>query len=229
MTQIKLFGTEAQAIVERVKEVKKERVPRKSKTPSIMNLKFEQSQSRKRLKELESQDETGWSEFDLSIKGKEVNMRLVNNHISYYQGQIDAIREPFNLLLLKWREFIINLCKEKGQEIDKIWFDDSSPYDCEIGLRLKEHRCWYACVEFRFGEGKMKAYDSHFGGGTSFVDFIPNEDFAGEEKTKEIIRNVLERVFNKECDSEYNEVWNKREAGDEHREINIDEKGWKND
>lgn len=39
---------------------------------------------KRRLKELEEQDETNFSEWDKSIKGKEVNMMLVRNHIIFY-------------------------------------------------------------------------------------------------------------------------------------------------
>lgn len=47
--------------------------------------------SKKRLKELEEQDETGWEEFKISVSGKEVNMPLVRNHISYYGEKIKKL------------------------------------------------------------------------------------------------------------------------------------------
>ena len=127
--------------------------------------------------------------------------------------QRTLLRSPFQPMLTKWKDFIVNLCKERGQEIDKIWFDISTPYDCEVEIRLAGHRCWNSCVSFRFQTGKLKAYDSHFGGGTSMF----NGDI-DEEKT---IREVMERVFNKECSDS---GWNKEDDG--HREIIIDDDGW---
>jgi len=123
------------------------------------------------------------------------------------------LREPQQANLIKWREFIVNLCKEKEQAIEKIWFDVSTPYDNEVEVRLKGHRCWNSCVSFRFQNNKLKAYDSHFGGGTSML-----HGDIDEEKT---IREVMERVFNKECSDS---GWNKEDDG--HREIIIDDDGW---
>ena len=127
--------------------------------------------------------------------------------------QRDELRSPQKPNLVKWKKFIINLCKEEGQKIDKIWFNTSEPYDNEIAIRLAGHRCWSACVEFRFREGKLKAYDSHFGGGTSQLDYGINE----EQKIKEIMK----QVFNKECS---NSSWNDDIEGK--REIKIDDEGW---
>ena len=122
--------------------------------------------------------------------------------------------------LIKWRDFIVNLCKERGQEIEKIWFDTSVPYDNEIEVRLAGHRCWNSCVGFRFQEGKLKAYDSHFGGGTSMIHDTTADNY---EETE--IRKVMERVFNKDCS---NSMWedghDKREV--KKRVIEIDCNGW---
>jgi predicted adenine nucleotide alpha hydrolase (AANH) superfamily ATPase len=132
-----------------------------------------------------------------------------------------SLNDRFNPLLNKWKTFIVNLCKEKGQEIDKIWFAKSTPLDCEIAIRLAGHRCWNACIDFRFEKGRLKAYDSHFGGGTSFIEVStalnPN---AEQEKVIEL----MERVFNKECS---NSSWEDNHSQDNlHRVININESGW---
>ena len=50
------------------------------------------AESKERLIELEKQDETGWSEFDKSIKGKEINMMLVKNHIKYYEDKLKKMK-----------------------------------------------------------------------------------------------------------------------------------------
>jgi hypothetical protein len=139
------------------------------------------------------------------------------------------IREKYNVLLFKWRDFIVNLCKEKGQEIDKIWFDKSSPYDCAVHVRMKEHKCYYDCVSFRFSHNKLVAYDSHFGHGTTFL-------FDREQKEQQDIKEVMEKVFNKDCSNvEWCTLLKKDgEAGErldnyEHREIIVDEQGWVKD
>jgi len=125
------------------------------------------------------------------------------------------LRSPYEPNLNKWKEVIVDYCKEKNQEIEHIWFDTSAPYDCEIAIRMKGHRCYYHCVSFRFQNDKFKAYDSHFGGGTSMFHFDYDE--------KEEILKILDRVFAKECsDSD----WNSGDNNDyEQREIIIDS-GW---
>lgn len=120
--------------------------------------------------------------------------------------------------LVYWREFIGKLCKDRNEEVE-FWFDVSSPYDNEINVRLKSHRCWHNCVDFRFQEGKLKAYDSHFGGGTSFV-------YLHDGKTEEEeVKEVMERVFNKECS---NSSWENHvhKLGDEHYKVETDNEGW---
>jgi len=215
---MKLFSPEA---IELTKNIQKSPRERKPKEPSISDLKWEISKEWKRMDELEAQDESNFSDFDKSVKAKEVNLPLVRNHIRYYQDKIDKLREPFNPLLNKWKSFIIELCKEKNQEIELIWFDESSPYDCEIEIRLKGHRCWNSCVSLRFQEGKLKAYDSHFGGGTSSVwlahtDYLSNPNIE-EDKVKEIMENV----FNRKCTDSH---WEDNHEG--HRNIQVDDKGW---
>ena len=220
MAQLKLFGEEAKELTKDVvieKEAKPKRTRTTTKELTETDLKYEISKSKSRIKELEAQDETNWDDFDVNIKGKAVNIPLVRNHIRYYSEKLGAKREPRLPLLTKWRTFIIDLCKEKGHEIDKIWFDDSAPYDCEVAVRLKEHRCWSSCVKFRFAHEKLKAYDSHFGGGTSFVSL----DTSNPNCEQDLVRQVMEKVFNKECS---NSGW-ENDFG-EHRNIEINEQGY---
>ena len=58
---------------------------------TIEGLKEKIKERQARLEELKLQDETGWSEFDKSIKGKEINMYLVRNHIKYYAKQLKEL------------------------------------------------------------------------------------------------------------------------------------------
>lgn len=209
-----------QGIVIQTEKPKKTRQPRVTsiEKESVSNLKFEIRKEREALKKYEEQDESNFTDFEKGVKGKEVNMKLIHNHIAYYQGFIDAKREPQQALLEKWRGFIVNLCLEKGQEIDKIWFDESAPFDCAVNLRMKGHCCWYHCVNFRFEGGKLKAYDSHFGGGTSFVWFNHLEYQANPKIEEDTIREVMEKVFKNECCGENTEA--------EHKEHLINERGW---
>lgn len=217
MTQLNLFGQEATTIVQ---GIKKERTPRK-REPTRIDVKWELQKSIKRLEELSKQDETGWSDFDISIKGKAVNMPLVQNHIKYYSKQLAEMRSQFNPMLNEWKEFITNLCKEKGQEIEHIWFDDSSPYDCCIEIRLKGHKCWSSCVSFRFRGNILEAYDSDFGHGTSFIEHLHQTHIDRQNK----IREVMENVFNRECEAVHCKFWEPNEEN-ENRKIFIDEFGW---
>ena len=52
-----------------------------------------------RLRELEAQDETGWSDFDVMVKGKKSNIGLVKNHIIYYTEELEMRSKAG---LLKW-------------------------------------------------------------------------------------------------------------------------------
>jgi len=49
--------------------------------------------------------------------------------------QRSELRKPLQPNLIKWKLFIEKLCKEKGQEIEKIWFNISTPFDNEIKVR----------------------------------------------------------------------------------------------
>lgn len=228
MAVISLFGQEAQAIVKpvivkpvSVKTPRAVRTPRTPKEQSITDLRYEQEKDIKRLRELESQDETGWTDMDKMYKGKEANSRLVKAHIYNYQKQIEKLQEPFNPLLNKWKEFIVNLCVANNQAIDKIWFDVSAPYECEINVRLAGHRCWNACVEFRFEKNQLKAYDSNFGGGTSWADGKTDEEITNK------ITEIMKRVFNKECSNDGWESRGDREGDKAHRLIIVAENGWR--
>ena len=142
-----------------------------------------------------------------------------------YAKTIAEGRSKFLPVLNEWKEYIITLCKEKGHEIDKIWFDESAPYDCEVAVRLKEHDCYHSCVQFRFSGSVLRAYDSHFGGGTSFVN-QPHQTFL---EAKATITEVMEKVFEKKCSSS---GWNfdkDTSKAYEQRKININDYGWLED
>ena len=130
------------------------------------------------------------------------------------------LRLPQQEHLNRCKDLLIKLCKEKGETIDKIWFDVSAPYDSCVDIRLDGHRCWSSCVNFRFQKGVLKAYDSHFGGGTSWVTTTA-DNYCEETE----IRNIMERVFNKECsDSGWEDSKDDEERGK--RVIEIDNDGW---
>ena len=302
MTQIKLFGVETAKIVKNMPvdmpveetEVRIEAINLKKPKKSRKEKEFYEQHSEEELKnmikdekirldELEKQDETGWTDMDKMYRGKESNIKLVKNHIQYYETALDRKQggnkwkmhecvncgqeyEEFKekdvknfiyntckdcckveerekyVYLNNWRDFIVNLCKAKGEigEIDKIWYDYSAPYDCEMEVRLKGHRCWNSCVSFRFEKGKLCAYDSHFGGGTTGVEpysalrtqtqtqemvdmtsCLTKEEFKKWEE--QIITEVMNKVFAKECS---NSSWEDSEKDRGHRDIIIDEKGW---
>jgi len=108
--------------------------------------------------------------------------------------QIPQIQQYTEKHLIRWKEFIEKLCAEKNEKVE-VWFDLSAPYDNEVNVRLVNHNCSWNCVAFRFNHGKLTAYDSNFGGGTSFLWNLE------AEKQEEEIRKVMERVFNKECET----------------------------
>lgn len=221
-----------------VEKEKKKRTPRTTtRTPkekSVQDYKWEIKkkkdeilEAQKKIKEYETQDETGWDSFELCVKGKETNIGLLSNHILYYTREIEEIkkhmfarREAYQPMLEKWRAFILNYIKEKGKEVDMIWFDTSAPYDCEVDVRMKGHHCWYSCVSFRFDKGKLEAYNGGGGGGTSWSKC--QNDFEAETSIKSILDDVCN---NKCCDDEARYTpWDGKQ-----REIKIDEKGWSED
>lgn len=141
---------------------------------------------------------------------------------------VDVENIRYNSLLNKWKDFIVNLCKERGQEIDVVWFNTSAPLDCEIEVRLAGHRCWNSCISFRFQDKDLRACDSGFLGGTHFVGGFGCFEKKTDEETGKIITELLERCFNKECDKDYVSFWKKDKLDEPitHREIKVDEKGW---
>lgn len=213
-----LFGVEGTPMPKPPVKEKKKRVT-KSKEPSLSDLLWERRKSKERLAELEAQDETGWSDSDLMYKGKVNNIPLVKNHIAYYTEKIMALRQPYNQVLNKYKDYIIQLCAEEGQEIDLLWYSTSAPYDYEISIRLKNHRCWNDCVSLRFEKEELRAYDSHWGSGTSWVSGHP-KDYS---EVCEAIKEILSHAFKKECSDN---SWEDSHNDGEHRNILIDEEGW---
>lgn len=117
--------------------------------------------------------------------------------------------------LNEYRAYIERLCKEAGQE-PEIWFDSSSPFDCEINVRMKTHKCYYHCISFRFERGKLKAWDGGFsgglGGGTNMVFQQHQTHIDRIEK----IRELMERILKNECCKDLNETKPRLHEVDEH-------------
>lgn len=231
MTQLNLFGQEATAMVQ---GLKKTRV-KTPKEPSLSDLKWDRrkkyseiEESKKRIAELQAQDETDWDDTTKCIKGKDSNIPLCENHIKYYQKEIDEMtrkiklaRSQYEPVLNEWKAFIIKYCQEKGKEIDCLFFDTSAPYDCSIQLRMKGHNCYYNCVSFRFTGNQLQAFDSHFGGGTSFVEHLHQTHIDRQNK----IIEVMDKVLAGECnDSGWN--YDSEKKPYEKKIHEIDEDGW---
>jgi hypothetical protein len=120
--------------------------------------------------------------------------------------------------LNEYRAYIERLCKEAGQE-PEIWFDSSTPYDCEIALRMKGHKCYYECINFRFEKGILKAWDNGFqspmGSGTNML----HTDYGSHQSHVDrinIIRELMERVLKNECCINCNETKPRLHEVDEH-------------
>jgi len=128
----------------------------------------------------------------------------------------------FNHFLDEWKAKIQKLCDDKGEEVE-MWYDTSSPMDCEINVRLKSHRCSYNCVSFRFEDGVINAYDSHFDGGTTFIH-LAKAHICRVDEIK-LVEEVMEKVFNKECS---NSSWEEDSDGKSYpkREHRVNEFGW---
>jgi len=126
----------------------------------------------------------------------------------------------FNYFLDEWKAKIQKICDDKGEEVE-MWYDTSAPYDCEINVRLKSHRCSHNCVNFRFAHGILEAYDSHFGGGTTFC----KKPHMSRIDEIEVVEKVMEQVFNKECS---NSSWEEDSDGKSYpkRNHNVNEFGW---
>jgi hypothetical protein len=132
-------------------------------------------------------------DFSQSITAEEFLSRKVD---------IDAeLKHQEDEFLHKWIAYIKEITDQAGAEFDW-WFDTSAPYDCEIELVVRGHRCWGPCVSFRFSDKKLTAFDSNFGGGTSFLE--PWE----RDTPGEIVRATMAKVLAKECENSkfnYNE------------------------
>lgn len=72
MAKLKLFSTEATAIVDTYKPTTRAKKPKTTEEMSVDELHWEISREYTRLKELEVQDETGWEDFE-EIKQKQIN------------------------------------------------------------------------------------------------------------------------------------------------------------
>jgi len=218
MVKLQLFSKETEELV---KSVPKRAVRRSSKKATITLSNGINYNGEKYISVgFEGHNEGSGSPCKTEAEALERVKEIQEQYKEKYQITIiDEEKIRYNSLLNKWKDYLIILCEEKHQEIDKIWFNTSVPYDCEIGIRMKGHRCWGYCVTFRFEKGLLKAYDSNFGGGTSCIETKTDEDIGLG------IKKIMERVFNKECS---NSGW---EDGEDrgHREIKINEKGWISD
>jgi len=117
------------------------------------------------------------------------------------QIDVDAeLKRQEDDYLWKWLGYIKEILAQAGEEFDW-WFDTSSPYDSQIEVTLKSHKCWPPCVSFRFKDRQLEAFDSNFGGGTSFLD--PDD----RKHPGDTLRKVLARVLARECEqSKFNYV-----------------------
>lgn len=106
--------------------------------------------------------------------------------------------------LMEWKNFIDNLCKEKGQEAE-IWFDTSAPMDCAVNVRIKGHKCYYECISFRFTNGILEAYDGGFQSPFGGTNFVWNKTHQTHLDRREVISKMMERVLNNECCANCNE------------------------
>ena len=60
---------------------------------TIADIQKDITESKQQLIYYEKQDETGWDDGRLCISGKKVNMRLVRNHILFYEREIATITD----------------------------------------------------------------------------------------------------------------------------------------
>ena len=125
-------------------------------------------------------------DFSQSITAEEFLARKVD---------VDAeLKHQEDEYLWKWLGYIKEILDQAGEEFDW-WFDTSSPYDSEIEVTLKSHKCWPPCVSFRFKDRQLEAFDSNFGGGTSFLD--PDDRKHPGDTLKKILASVLARECEK--------------------------------
>lgn len=125
-----------------------------------------------------------------------------------------------NAHLYRCKEFLEKLLKEKGEEA-LLWFETSAPYTNEVNVKLVKHKAWWSCVNFRYEkDGTLRAYDSNFGGGTSWVERDANEE--------ESIMEIMSHVFANECCSTHWAAETQEEADIQTEKIRkaIKEDGW---
>ena len=237
VTQTELFGSQAIELVKNVPVEKKIKKPVRHKATITL------SYGNWGITDLERDIKNGERFISVSFDGHNEGQSGGHNTIEEALAQVEYLEKRygeeykieiidvenirFNSLLNKWKDFIVNLCKERGQEIEKIWFDTSAPMDCEIGVRLANHKCWSSCISFRFEKGDLRACDSGFLGGTHFIGGFGQFAKKTDEETGKIITELLERCFNRECEKDYAGFYKLDENKPiEHREIKLDEKGW---
>lgn len=160
-----------------------------------------------------------WNEKEMNLRNLYTEITLSKSKITELKAKLWKKREPFHPLVRKWADFIISLTKERGQEIDLLWFSESAPYECAIEVRLRGHHCYCSCVNFRFENNELRAYDSDFGGGTSMIRATTDEEISKE------ITEVMEKVFNKECEASEDEFFRKT-APYKRKQVILDENGW---
>ena len=241
MAKLQLFGQEALELVKNVPsiQIKVQRV-KKVRHKATITL----STDTWATTDLERGIKNGEKFFSVSFDGHNEGQSGGHNTIEEALEQVEYLEKKygeeykleiidlenirFNSLLNKWKDFIVNYCKEKKQEIEKIWFNTSAPMDCEIEVRLANHRCWNSCICFRFEKGDLRACDGGFLGGTHFINGFGSFEHKADDETGKVITELLDRCFIKECEKDYMSFWKKDDYSKpiEHREIEVDENGW---
>jgi len=73
---------------------KKLKERKEAKSDDIKTLKEKVQACKDKIKAYELQDETNFNEYEKSVKGKDVNIKLLNNHIKYYNKiMAEKVRE----------------------------------------------------------------------------------------------------------------------------------------
>lgn len=130
-------------------------------------------------------------EIEDKVKGSKSRKKKVNLPLI----EVPYVVEPH---LLRCKLFLEKLCKEKN-ETALIFFDSSLPYDDEVVIKLNSHKFCNSragCVSLRFEKGILKAYDSHFDGGTSTIW----SKFPLDEESK--IKEIMQKVFERKCEDD---------------------------
>lgn len=232
---MKLF----QDFVEPPKPVRAAKIPRpKGKRKAKILIRSQNSKENPFAVDFEGFNEGSGSPCANEEEVQEDVEKLKQRHAEIYDIKVIDEREPHIRFsyLNEYKQFIIDLCKEREeQEIAKakersdsvwvdtphyepeIWFDTSIPYDCSLNVRMKSHKCYYHCVEFRFQKGILQAWDNGF---QSSMGHGTNMLFSTQHQThlerKEIIRGIMERVLNNECCKDANETKQRIHKTDEY-------------